>query len=344
MGKFLNFVKQVFGGSNNDEKESQSIKTESVKKIEPVERINTVTASQNTSNSSGNIWDFVREGKELDEHLKKSEYQNMQVSPEKPSLADGVGKYWEVFEKIRKLEREERYEEIVALGYEYLEELEGENNEEEFLAQVSSSEEEFLVQVPFAESDDDDDDFALIDDDDFALIEEPQEEVYDEEREMKQRIMLTCFKIGVLHGNIYALCQIGVAFCQGESLPMNLHIAEKIFLRLRKSGFIEYNELFEEGLLEIRQALEEESRESSSSMNYYAKIYREKADRIETAHYREEEWMLYEYYNMAVYKNCRNGMLMPKFKSKYYSQRINWEQVLAMPWEIYAKQAMQDNF
>lgn len=268
--------------------------------------------------------------KEQDELLKDPAYQNAQLSPEKPALADGEGEYWEVFEKIRKLESEGNYDDILDIGFEYFALAANEETEGEEASADSTSGED-------VETGDDEEEYVLFDEN--SIGAEPE---YDEEYEMKQRIAINCFKTAMLHGEVDGLCQLGVAFFYGVGVPRNLKLAQTIFERVKSLEVEEFEESINEILADVKEELEWESEETRESMLNVGMRYRNMANTIEEAHYPEEEWLLYEYYDMSAYKNGNNGMFVSKYHSKYFSKRINWEQVLAMPWESFLDQSEEE--
>ena len=144
-------------------------------------------------------------------------------------------------------------------------------------------------------------------------------------------------KTAMLHGDINALFSVGMAFAAGSGVPQDLSLAERILNRLAEidSDRIDISQITEM-LNDVRAELEDGA--TREEMEGLAQEYREIADGLEEAYYPEEAWRLYEYYRRSTYEKSLRGYLPKmKLKDKYFSQRVDWEQVLAMPWEMFCQ-------
>ncbi len=153
-------------------------------------------------------------------------------------------------------------------------------------------------------------------------------------REYNPRLAVTCFKLAMQHGNLNGLISLAECFANDTGVPMDLTIAKKIFQRLLELNSPQLTEYAQEAIGAINEYLRTEP-ETYEEMTELGGYYERIAQGVEIAHYPEEEWLIYEYYRMSSYKKGKNGMIMPKYHDKYYAQRVNWEQVLEMPWEMY---------
>lgn len=168
---------------------------------------------------------------------------------------------------------------------------------------------------------------------------------FDEETETyNERLGILCMKTAMLHGEINALCAVGMSFAAGSGVPRDLNLAERILCRIEAIESEQIDKgLIAEMLNDVREEIEEGA--TQEEMEGLALEYREIADGLEEAYYPEEAWKLYEYYRMSTHeKSLRGQRPKIKMKDKYFSQRVDWDQVLAMPWEMFCQtqQATKD--
>lgn len=161
---------------------------------------------------------------------------------------------------------------------------------------------------------------------------------FDEENETyNERLGILCMKTAMLHGDVNALCAVGMAFAAGSGVPRDLQLAEKILCRIAEIDSKQINKsLIAEMLNDVREEMQEGA--TQEEMEGLAMEYQEIADGLEESYYPEEAWKLYEYYRMSTHeKSLRGYRPKIKLKDKYFSQRVDWEQVLAMPWEMFCQ-------
>ncbi len=161
-----------------------------------------------------------------------------------------------------------------------------------------------------------------------------EEDISAKELDKNLRLMMICYKLAASHGNYAALCMMADGFRNGMGLPVNGEIATKIYTRLEHILKGEVIENFDEVLDAAKECQSLEECEYKEFNDRYVNYYDRYAYYLELNHYPEERWLINEYYRRAHEKKNR-GQIAPIlfYRNLYSGFRIDWEQMLSMPWE-----------
>lgn len=160
-----------------------------------------------------------------------------------------------------------------------------------------------------------------------------EEDISTEDLDKNLRLMILCYKIAATHGNPVALTLIGEAYRSGRGLPANSERCLKIFDKLSEFAKENVYENFDELYDSAKYGVDLEAGEYDEFNDRYVEYYDKYAYYLEKAHYPEENWLIYEYY-MRAHEKKNRGRIAPIliYRNLYAGWRVDWEQVLAMPW------------
>lgn len=231
---------------------------------------------------------------ETEEKMRNPETQNAQMKPE--IKAKDTEHSWPEVEEILQLEKEEKWEELIELGWEYYDRVSPEESEEED-----------------------------------KLTGESDDKIDKEQTVSMDGIYAAlCFQTAAVHGNVTGLFYLLSCFTNNVGLPQDPFLVKKIVERLEKAG-VNFEETDVHEWLD--KMLEDVEDRQEYDWSGYGSEYLTIAEQLEQDHHSCMEWILYEYYRMATYHLTNNGMVTAKLRDKFYNRRVDWDQLLAMPWE-----------
>lgn len=233
---------------------------------------------------------------ETEDKLRNPKTQNAQMKPE--IKAKDTEHSWPEVEGILQLEKEEKWEELIELGWEYYDRVSPEESEED------------AEEKPADEAEDKTDEERTLSMDGFYAA--------------------LCFKTAAVHGSATGLFYLVSCFTNNVGLPQNPFLVKKIVDRLEKAG-VNFEETDVPEWLE--KMLEDVENRQGYDWSEYGREYLTTAERLEEDHHSCMEWILYEYYRMATYHLTNNGMVEAKLRDKFYNRKVDWDQLLDFPWE-----------
>lgn len=150
------------------------------------------------------------------------------------------------------------------------------------------------------------------------------------------RLAALCYKLAIDRNCVDALYGYAALLESGIGIARDIHLMKRICDRLEGIDLEENAEGYQ-GLVEAtREYLEEEPDESEEDLQRRYNMYYSVARELDSEHFPEEEWLIYEYYKMAEYKRCKNGRLPMQMEFPYAEEALDWDAILAKPWEKYA--------
>lgn len=155
------------------------------------------------------------------------------------------------------------------------------------------------------------------------------------------KFAVTCYKEAAVNGDIIGLLNLANQFSRGYGVPKNLLLSRDIFARLDEAGLqledVDHRTIKDRiAILDAR--IEEYYSQSEEELASDAKNCGDYAIMLEKQHYSAEEWLIYEFYYASTHYTLESRKQKADPKVKFYSKRVNWEEVLALPWEQYIQE------
>lgn len=157
-----------------------------------------------------------------------------------------------------------------------------------------------------------------------------------EGKEENGRLAAICYKLAMERNCIDALFGYASLMESGAGIARDIHLMKRIVDRLADIDLQENAEAYQELVESTQEYLEEEQYETEADLQRRYEMYHSVAVELDREHFPEEEWLIYELYRMAEYKKCKNGCLPMEEDFSYAEQSVDWDEMLARPWEKYA--------
>ncbi len=154
-------------------------------------------------------------------------------------------------------------------------------------------------------------------------------------RERNARLAALCTKHLVDMKSLEGLYSMAECFKNGIGVPVNLELALKILERCEALVDESTLEIINNMKTSILEEMEEVRNQSGDDIRQEYERYKKMADAMEKEYYPEEAWAVCEWHKMASYKLCHNGLVKPKYELPFHECGVDWDAILAEPWEEY---------